>query len=65
MQKFINSLRTGGQIIYTFYEASNPDGINTPEALNFKKETLKLLQMKQKTKINNLNPYVVVIKNKS
>ena len=62
-KNLLNALRTGGHIIYTFYEASAPDGINTPEALHFRKETLNLLANETvTTKINNLNPYIVAIK---
>ena len=62
-ENLLNSLRTGGQIIYTFYEASAPDGINTPEALFMRKETLDLLAKNtKKTKIDKLNPYIVAIK---
>ena len=62
-RNLLYSLRPGGYIIYTYYKASDPDGINTPEALHFRKETLNFLKKNtESTKINNLKPYIVAIK---
>ena len=62
-QNILKSLKTGGYLIYTYYKASAPDGINTKEALEHRAETLKLLKQSTiSTKINSLKPFIVSIK---
>ena len=62
-ENILNSLKRGGYIIYTYYKDSKPDGINTSEALEFRQETLNLLEKStQGTKINDLKPFKVAIK---
>ena len=62
-ENILKSLKKGGYLIYTYYKASAPDGINTVEALEQREETLKLLKDScAQTKINNLKPFVVGIK---
>jgi len=62
-ENILNSLKKGGYLIYTFYKASAPDGINTVEALEQREETLKLLKDNcSQTNINNLKPFIVGIK---
>tara|TARA_Y100001978_G_C23634375_1_gene405063 strand:+ start:44 stop:913 length:870 start_codon:yes stop_codon:yes gene_type:complete len=62
-KNILNSLKVGGYIIYTYYKASAPDGINTKEALEHRAETLKLLEDNTiATKIKSLNPFIVSVK---
>ena len=62
-ESILNSLKRGGYLIYTYYKASAPDGINTIEALEQREETLKLLRDNcTRTNIDSLKPFVVGIK---
>ena len=61
--KIIDSLKPGGYFVYTYYEASVADGINTQNALINRHKVLKHLKNKLfHLKEFNLNPYNIAIK---
>ena len=62
-KNLLNSLKSGGTFIYTYYKASAPDGYNTVEGLEKRDEVLNLiLQKTYPTSISNLKPYSIVKK---